>query len=210
MTKMTSLKALWFFGLVLFGILFQSFDTKAQKSISGKVLDADDGSSLIGATVLLKSNPKNFTITDFEGKFNLVVNSDKDILIVSYIGYQKEEFALGSSSTININLKPATNNLKEAVVVGYGTQLKRDLTGSVGHVSADDIRDVSNNTFQNSIQGMVAGVSVTGTSGALGTPSFVRIRGIGSLTSIGDPLYIIDVFTWPINPISEMGSFGAP
>jgi TonB-dependent starch-binding outer membrane protein SusC len=194
--------------LVIIATIMQSMGVYAQKTVTGSVADSFDGSELVGATVVIKGTLTG-SVTDVFGKFTLEVPSDESVLVFSFLGYNDEEITVGSRTEINVALLPALTRLNEVVVTGFGTQIRRDLTGSVGHVSSEDILQVSNNSFQNSIQGLMSGVSVTGTSGALGTPSFVRIRGVGSLTSIGDPLYIIDGVMMPVYPISEMGSFGA-
>jgi TonB-dependent starch-binding outer membrane protein SusC len=198
----------WLYGAIVLLMLLQGVNLHAQIAISGKVLDANDGSSLPGATVLVKGTSSG-SITDLDGDFEIEVPSKESILVFKFIGYVEQEITVGDRSDMLVRLTPSLTNLDEVVVTGFGTQIKRELTGSIGNVSSEEILKVNNNTFQNSIQGAISGVSVTGTSGALGTPSFVRIRGIGSLNSIGDPLYILDGVVMQAYPISEMASFGA-
>ncbi len=204
----TMLKKPWSVSLIVLGLILQSSLLHAQRTITGTITDAEDHSPLIGATILVKGTTIG-GVTNLDGKYAIEVGSDEDVLVISYVGYLPEEIIVGSQSVINTELILDLATLDEVVVVGFGTQIQRDITGSIAKVSSDDVLEVSNNTFQNSIQGMVSGVSVTGTSGSLGTPSFVRVRGIGSLSSIGDPLYIIDGVPMGAYPISDMGTFGA-
>ena len=156
--------------------------------VQGQVVD-QDGQPLIGATVRLKG-AQTGTVTDFEGKFTLDVPQNATLL-VSYIGYKDREFAVrGRANLGEIQLESDNNVLDQVVVVGYGTQKKADLTGSVAVVNADELKRVSHSNISSMLEGKVAGVQIT-TDGQPGADPSVRIRGLGSFGSTA-PLYVID------------------
>jgi TonB-linked SusC/RagA family outer membrane protein len=160
----------------------------ADIKVTGKITDAT-GESLIGATVALK-NGKGLTVTDINGNF-IVTVPENAILVISYIGYQTQEVAVAGQTQLNIVLKEAAGNLNEVVVVGYGTQHKKDLTGAVSVISAKDIEGIAVGDASQILQGKAAGVSVTENSGAPGGGIAVQIRGVGTINGVS-PLYIVD------------------
>jgi len=170
-------------------------------SIKGTVTDSN-GEVVIGASVLEKGTTNNGTITDVEGNFSLKVKPNAT-LIVSYIGFQKQEVAVAGNTTLNIVLKDNAEVLQEVVVVGYGTVKKSDLTGSVSSVKANAISRQPVTNIAQSLQGLVPGVSVTSNSGAPGGSVTVRIRGVGTVNN-ADPLYVVDGM--PVNSISYLSS----
>ena len=156
--------------------------------VSGQVVD-ENGEPLVGATVRVK-NSQEGTVTDLDGNFQLNVPANA-ILQVSYIGYQVSEVAVRNRAIIEkIQLKADNRTLDQVVVVGYGTQKKVDLTGSVAIVNADEMKKVSNSNISTMLEGKVAGVQIT-SDGQPGADPSVRIRGIGSFGSTA-PLYVID------------------
>ena len=156
--------------------------------VQGQVVD-QDGQPLIGATVRLKGAQAG-TVTDFDGKFTLDVPQNATLL-VSYIGFKDREFAVrGRANLGEIQLESDDNVLDQVVVVGYGTQKKADLTGSVAVVNADELKRVSHSNISSMLEGKVAGVQIT-TDGQPGADPSVRIRGLGSFGSTA-PLYVID------------------
>lgn len=159
-----------------------------KKRISGIVKD-ETGVEIIGANVAEKGTT-NGTITDIEGSFNINV-APGATLIVSYIGYKPVEIKIGSRNSYNIMLKEDTEVLEEVVVVGYGTQKKSDLTGSIASVKADDIKNIPAKSVQEALQGKVAGVMVNKSSGKAGEGSDIVIRGVGSINGL-NPLFVID------------------
>ena len=156
--------------------------------VSGQIVD-QDGQPLIGATVKVK-NAKLGVVTDFDGNFTIDVASD-GVLVISYVGYKDREIAVrGRASLGQIQLSDDTNMLEQVVVVGYGTQKKADLTGSVSIVNADELKRVSNSNISTMLEGKVAGVQIT-SDGQPGADPAVRIRGIGSFGDTA-PLYVVD------------------
>ena len=156
--------------------------------VSGQVVD-HDGEPLIGATVKVKG-AQSGAITDYDGNFSLDVPAD-GIIMISYVGYKDREIAVRGRASLNqIELEADDNVLEQVVVVGYGTQKKADLTGSVSIVNAEELKRVSNSNISTMLEGKVAGVQIT-SDGQPGADPSVRIRGIGSFGSTA-PLYVID------------------
>ena len=156
--------------------------------VKGQVVD-ETGEPLVGATVKVKDSATG-TITDFDGNFQLDVKSNAT-LVVSYLGYKNREIAVRGRAILDpIKLDSDNNMLEQVVVVGYGTQKKADLTGSVSIVNAEEMKKVSNSNISTMLEGKVAGVQIT-SDGQPGADPSVRIRGIGSFGSTA-PLYVID------------------
>ena len=156
--------------------------------VKGQVVD-ETGEPLVGATVKVK-NTATGSITDFDGNFQLDVKSNAT-LVVSYLGYKSREIAVRGRAILDpIKLESDNNVLEQVVVVGYGTQKKADLTGSVSIVNAEEMKKVSNSNISTMLEGKVAGVQIT-SDGQPGADPAVRIRGIGSFGSTA-PLYVID------------------
>ena len=160
-----------------------------QFTVNGAVID-ENGEPLPGATVLEKGTT-NGTITDASGKFTLVVADEYATLSISFVGYTPEEIALNGQSQLNVVMYPDITALQEIVVVGYGTQKKSDLTGSVSSIKPEEIQDLAMPSLDQAIQGRAAGVFVSRNSGAPGSGAEIFIRGAGSIQGT-DPLWIID------------------
>lgn len=166
--------------------LFWAAIANAQ-SVSGTV--SADGQPLPGATVLIKGTSKG-TSTDFDGNYSIEADS-KSVLVFSYVGYATKEVVVGTQTKINVTLT-ADNKLDEVVVIGYGTQRKSDLTGSVSSISSEDIASIPVARVDQALQGRAAGVQVTQTSGAPGAGTSIRVRGGNSITGSNEPLWVID------------------
>jgi hypothetical protein len=167
-----------------------------ETTVSGTITDGD-GIPMIGVSVLEKGTG-NGTISDVSGKYRLTVN-DGATLVFSYISYTSQEISISGRTTIDVVMAESTSVLNEVVVIGYGRQAKRDITGSVSTLSADQIKDFPVTSFENAIQGQLAGVQVTETSGEPGAGPSIRVRGLGSISAGNEPLYVIDGL-----PISKM------
>lgn len=157
--------------------------------ISGKVTDST-GEGLIGVNVLEKGT-SNGTITDIDGKYRLEVKPSA-ILQFSYIGYHTQEIEAGQKSNMDINLIEDTRTLDEVIVVGYGTQIKRAVTGAVQSVKAEDMADIPAPQISQRMQGKFAGVQINQISGKPGEGMTMRIRGQASLSGGTSPLYVVD------------------
>jgi TonB-linked SusC/RagA family outer membrane protein len=176
-------------------LLFLSFVAFGQeKTISGKITDAETGEPLPGVSILVKGKTQG-TSSDSNGSYRLTVASDIDplTLVYSFIGYQTQEIPITEQTTVNVNLVGDVTSLEEVVVVGYGTQRKIDLTGAVGSLRASDL-DIGSKPITSPDQllaGRVAGVQITNRSGDPGAPIDVRIRGVGT-AGVNSPLWVID------------------
>lgn len=179
-------KASWY--LVL--MLFVSVQVNAQdNAVSGRVVDADDGSPLPGVNIIEKGT-LNGTSTDMDGNYRLSVSEDA-VLVFSFIGYGPLEIPVGDREVIDANLEMDLEELQEVVVVGYGAVQKKDMTGVVAKVDQEDFNRGAITSPTELLAGKVAGVSITGTGGVGGSPQ-VRIRGTSSINASSDPLYVID------------------
>jgi TonB-linked SusC/RagA family outer membrane protein len=184
----TAFRALAFLLLLYFGSVIQTF--AQSRPITGLITAADTKETLPGATIAIKGSTRG-TSTDIDGKFSLAVNPTDAILTISFVGYETQEVAIGTQSIFNIALEPSKVMLSELVVIGYGTVRKSDLTGSVGSVKAKELTKVTSLNAEQSLQGKVAGVQVTSTSGAPGATPSVRIRGVGTFNN-SSPIYVVD------------------
>jgi TonB-linked SusC/RagA family outer membrane protein len=175
----------------LFFLLFSVLFSQAQnRSISGRITDAS-GTGVSGASVSVKGQTQGTTSTE-DGRFTLSVPSSATTLVISSIGFQTQEIAIGDRATVAVTLQNTAGNLNEVVVVGYGTQRRREVTGAISKVSSEAINALPAPSFEASLQGRAPGVQVTQGSGLAGSASVVRIRGVGSISASGDPLYVVD------------------
>lgn len=173
------------------------------KTVSGIVVDKA-GEAVIGASVLVKGT-SNGTITDFDGKFTLSNVPEKGIITITYIGYEGQDISIAEKNTLKVILAEDTETLDEVVVVGYGTQKKTDLTGSVMSVKSEDITSVTANNPVQALQGRVTGVSVV-TDSRPGKSPTLRIRGNGSISAGNDPLYVVDGFPLMNGSLNEINA----
>ena len=165
-----------------------SAQQQADKRISGVVKDAD-GEPVIGANIVVKGTT-NGTITDMDGKFVMDVPAGA-VLRISYIGYSEKEIPVGNQTSLSISLAEDSKALDEVVVIGYGTARKIDLTGSTSSLGGDKLRVKSSPQLSTQMQGQMAGVQITRTSGDPSAGSSIRVRGVTTL-STNDPLVIVD------------------
>ena len=182
----------------------------ADGTITGTVLD-EKGDGMPGVTIVLKGTTTG-TTTDADGKFSLRIpdGTAAPTLVISSIGYVKQEIAVDGRSTIAIKLAPNAQDLNEVVVVGYGTQKRADVTGSVVSVPQDRLEKIPVPNVAQALAGAVAGVQVTSGSGVPGSQSSIQIRGVRSITANTDPYLIVDGVPFPgnlndINP-NDIGS----
>ncbi|WP_046368651.1 SusC/RagA family TonB-linked outer membrane protein [Flavihumibacter petaseus] len=177
------------------------------RQITGKVTDGKDGAPLIGATVTVKGTSQS-VITGADGSFQLSVPSTAKTIVVSSVGFGTKEFAV--SDNINVVLTTGDNSLSEVVVVGYGTKIKRDLTGSVAKVGAKELGNTPVTSFESALQGRAAGVQVQQQNGKLGQGINVKIRGSASVTAGNEPLYVIDGIPVTTRDLSSNGAPTSP
>ena len=159
-------------------------------NLSGKVTDQLTGEALPGVTIVIKGTT-NGTISDFNGNYSIQVEKGVTVAF-SYVGYVSQEFIIDSQTILNVALSANLEKLDEVVVVGYGFQKKREITGSIAKIESKDIGTKLSSSFESVMAGQAAGVSVTTGSGMAGNSSIVRVRGVASINSAGDPLYVVD------------------
>jgi TonB-linked SusC/RagA family outer membrane protein len=186
------------YSLLALVLLFTS-SSFAQQSINGKVSSAD-GEALVGVNVSVKGTTRG-TTSDANGNYKIEVPGSAT-LVFSYIGYLTKEVSVGNQQTINVSLEVNDKTLSEIVVVGYGSQVKKEVTGAVQTITAKDIKDIPVSQVTQKLQGQVAGVQINQTTGKPGQGMSVRIRGQLSVSAGSEPLYVVDGF-----PIT--GSIGA-
>lgn len=166
-------------------------DSTRKVTVKGKVVDVK-GEPIIGATIK-EAGTANGTITDFDGNFSFEAGENSK-LEISYVGYKNQEFIAQSGKLLAVTLKEDTETLDEVVVVAYGTQTKRNVTGSMETVKMDKLAELPVGQFSQKIQGQVSGVQVSQGSGKPGQGINVRIRGAASLSTTSTPLYVVDGF----------------
>ncbi len=162
---------------------------KLETTISGQITDEETGEPLIGATILIQGTDIG-ALTDLEGKFKLNIPEGYDEVVISYTGYLNKVVSLGNQTQINVALKPDVTQLSEIVVLGYDTQTKRELTGSVASVNPEQIKSLPVSSVDKMLDGRMAGVQVL-SDNAPGGNVTIRVRGYGTINN-NDPLYIID------------------
>lgn len=174
--------------LILFLLLTSNLIT-AQVKISGVVSD-EKGMTIPGANISVVGS-KTTSSSDFDGKYTIDAPAN-GTLSVSFIGFDSQKIAINGKTKINISLKSSSEDLKEVVVIGYGTQKKRDVNGAISSVKSRDIENLKQVSVDQMLQGKAAGVSVTNNSGQPGGAASVRVRGTTSITGTNEPLYVID------------------
>jgi S-adenosylhomocysteine hydrolase len=160
------------------------------RTVTGTITSAEDNSPLPGANVFVKGTTRG-TVTNLDGLYTIDLQPGDEILVFSYIGYKDQEISAASQSVIDVVLAPQPIGIDEIVVIGYGTIRKSDLTGSVSSVKADDLVKITSVNPEQSLQGKVAGVNVTSTSGAPGAGPVVRVRGVGTFNN-SSPIFVVD------------------
>lgn len=162
-----------------------------EQLVKGKVTDTERGEGLPGVSILLKGTQKG-TTTNPNGEFSIAVPDEKAILVFSFVGYEPQEMLVGNRTQLTVSLKADTKALNEVVVVGYGTQRAKDVTGAVATINQTTIKDLPVASVDQKMIGQVAGVQIQQLSGQPGAGTSVRIRGSGSLGAGNEPLYVVD------------------
>lgn len=158
--------------------------------ITGKIVDAATGNPLAGATIRVKGT-KRTTVSGADGSFTIQVADNKSVLVISFVGYKEIEVA-AAGDNLAVKLEAASADLQQVVVVGYGTQNKKDVTGSVKSVRADAFNRGIINSPEQLLQGKVAGVNVTSSSGEPGGIQSITVRGPGGVRTGSTPLFVVD------------------
>jgi len=179
----------YFMGLLLSVFMMQFGFAQESKTVSGTITSSEDGFGVPGATVQVQGT-KSSTVTDFDGKYKVEAKTG-DVLVITFVGFKTQNITVGTQKLVNVVLQPETAELKEIVVIGYGTQKKKVNTAATSLVSGKDIQQVASLDVVNALQGQASGVSVTSSSGQPGANMVVNIRGAGTAGN-SDPLYVVD------------------
>ncbi|MDR6805829.1 TonB-linked SusC/RagA family outer membrane protein [Dyadobacter sp. BE34] len=194
-------------GQVLFGVALAGFYqapataafkkdpimVTADRSLAGKVTD-ENGAGLPGVSVIVKGSSTG-TVSDAEGQYTInVPESGSPVLVFSFVGYVPKEITVGNQTSLDVQLAVDNKALEEVVVVGYGSQRKRDITSAVSNINMNDIGEVPKSNVTRMLQGQAPGVIIKQKSGTPGQQFEVKVRGISSLGAGSDPLYVIDGF----------------
>jgi len=166
------------------------------RNVTGKVTD-DKGTPLVGVTISAVGQPKN-ALTDNSGSFSIQVTEKVRTLRMSYVGYNSKDVNVNGKSSVSVVLSQEDKTLNEVVVVGYGTQRRREITGSIASVKGDAVANKPTQSFEQALGGRAAGVQVVIPSGVLNAPPVLRIRGANSISLSSYPLIVVDgvpVFT---------------
>ena len=164
------------------------FTAFAQKSVKGTVKDTA-GEPLIGVSIVYGNGQG--TVTDFDGNFSVSV-PDNTTLKISYVGYKPQSINVAGKSQLNITLEEDNTTLEDVVVIGYGTMMRKDLTGAVASVSGDKLAANPVSNVAEALQGQLPGVNVISQDGSPGATMSIRVRGGGSITQSNEPLYVVD------------------
>lgn len=176
--------------------------SEADITIKGIVLD-ELGQPMIGVTILPKGSQRG-TTTDFDGTFTIVVPSTTQALLFSYVGYETKEAPITSNSNLRISMVPDSKSLNEVVIVGYGTQKKKNVLGSISSVKGETLTLSSTPSVLPALQGKVAGLQISQNSAQPGGGFNIQIRGAGSINASNDPLIVVDGF--PITNLQQPGT----
>ncbi|QSE96328.1 SusC/RagA family TonB-linked outer membrane protein [Fulvivirga lutea] len=169
-----------------------SISAIAQTKVSGKVTSFEDGEPLPGVSVVIKGTTSG-TVTDIDGAYTIEAPNPESTLIFSFIGMVTEEITVGNQSVIDVQLVPDITQLSEVVVVGYGTQKRKDITSSISTVDNELIANVpANSSFDGALQGRTAGLNIATSSATPGARASVNIRGVTSFGASSQPLYVVD------------------
>lgn len=179
--------------LISFALVFALLQEAVAQSrtVTGAVTDQATGQGLPGVAVLVKGTSSG-TATGPDGSYSISVPADGNTLVFRFLGYKTTERPIGTSASVNVTLEVDQRQLDEVVVVGYGTQLKKDVTSSIAQVKGEEIANLATPSFDQQLAGRASGVVVQQPSGILGAPPVIRIRGTNSISGSNAPLVVID------------------
>lgn len=178
--------------------------------INGAVTSTEDGLPIPGVSVLVKGTTIG-VVTGLDGKFSIGVPTTATTLVVSFLGFKTQEIAIQGRQEINLQLDFDVLDLEEIVVVGYGVQRKREVTGSIAQVKGGEIANLATPSFESQLAGRAAGVQITSTSGVIGVAPRIRIRGVSSISSGTYPLIVVDgipIFTGDAGGYADNNALG--
>jgi TonB-linked SusC/RagA family outer membrane protein len=180
-----------------FCISLLSYSQTSPLKVSGRVVD-ENGKPMVGVNVLIKSTPLG-TTTNADGNFAVNAPSGKSVLVFSFIGYEEQEVELNNRNDISVNMKLASNSLSDVVVIGYGSQKKKNVTGAVSKLKNENFDERPINRVDQALVGQLAGVTVKQNTGIPGKAFSIQVRGSGSISGGNEPLYVLDGFPLSVN-----------
>jgi len=181
----------------------------AQMKVAGRVTSSEDGSPIPYANIQVKGVKGVGATTDLDGRYAFDKLSKDAVLIFSYIGFTTQEIPVNGRAVIDVSLATDALNLDEVMVVAYGTSTKGTFTGAASVVKNDAIKDVPTLSFENALNGKIAGVQISSNSGQAGSTSSIRVRGIGSMNASNEPLYVVDGVPVVSGNVSNMGIYSS-
>ncbi len=198
---------------VFLGTLLSGFSTIAQDhTVTGKVTSSEDGTPLVGVSIQVKGTSQGVN-SNATGEYRISVPNNAT-LVFSFVGMDRKEVAVGNQTVINVELGTDNQQLSEVVVTGFGSQIKRDVTGNIAKVDSKKLENIPSPSFEAALQGNAAGVQITQGNGKLGQGISVRVRGTSSISASSQPLYVVDGVpintqnlssnSAPTNPISDL------
>ncbi len=179
------------FALLFSLLLIGQMSFAQEMSISGKITESAENSTVPGV-IIKEKGTENGTISDFDGNFSITVSSANAVLLISSIGFENQEISVNGNSKIDVVMVAKTEAIDEVVIIGYGTLKKSDLTGSVGSLSDEMMTERSIPNPMEAMQGSVAGVTITNSTGRIGDEFSISIRGKNSMNEDSKPLYVVD------------------
>lgn len=194
--------------VMVLGLLQQAY--AQSRTVSGKVTDQGTSQGLPGVAVIVKGTNVG-TTTGLDGTYSINVPENGKTLVFRFIGYQVIEREIGNAGAINVALPVDTKTLEEVVVVGYGTQQKKDVTSSIAQVKGSEIANLASPSFDQQLAGRAAGVQIQQSSGLLGAPPAIRVRGVNSITGSTSPLIVVDgvpVFSGNLGGFTSANALG--
>ena len=177
--------------LVLLQILLFSVAFAQKKEITGKVVDASNGEPLAGVSILADQNTSP-ALTNNEGIYRISVDAKASTLVFSFVGYGTQTVAIAGKSVIDVRLAPAITSMDEVIVIGYGTQKKSHLTGSISQLKTDKLDESPVSRVDQALQGKIAGVQIQNLTSEAGSEPKIRVRGISSINAGASPLVVVD------------------
>lgn len=180
----------------LLALVLCSTAALAQK-VTVKGVVTDENGPLVGVTVMVPGPPPVGTATGIDGSFSITVPGEESVLVFTYVGYRKVEVKVGKQTTLNIKMEPEASALDEVVVVGYGTQMKSHLTGSISKIGGEVFADRPVSDITTALQGQIPGLSINNITSEVGVAPAIRVRGTGSISADSSPLVIIDGYPVP-------------
>jgi TonB-linked SusC/RagA family outer membrane protein len=192
--------------LIIAGIFLYISAHAQTVNITGKITSADDGQPMPGVSIKIKGTGLG-TISSIDGSYNIAAEPGK-VLVFNFLGYAPQEITVKQAGAINVRLNSTSSNLNEVVVIGYAKARRKDVTGSISSISGVSLRQTQPTTFDQALQGKVAGVVVQQVSGQPGGGVSIQIRGVSSITGSNSPLYVIDGIIIP--PVGDPGNGSNP